>query len=202
MIPILIFLHGCGSGIATGNGLIFKELKDWSYLGRSERRLLETFKSEKRAELEIWSIDPRKFPVQTYRNLHYIDPTIDCPATGCPDPTSSTFQEYYRPFCNYAEACWRFLYIESGQGKYREIFSRPFWPLERSGARIPLRISEQQQQDGLPLCIELAGIDFLYQQENQLPDIDMSRNKFVFRYCYNGKTYEVNKVYSVPIKNK
>ena len=200
LIPCLMLMSACQLMAQADNeskDLTFRVIEQDGYL-RDNSKLLETFQSEYGP---FSPVDPRRFRYQAYQGLYIVEPQIDCPDSGCPNLTSEQFKEYYRPLCNYADACWHYIFSQDNQEKYQVVFSKPFW---RSGkeTRIIIRASEQEQ-NGLPLCIEYVAYDFFYQRDFELPSFDDKKERLVYRYCYNSSQnfYNFNKVYIVPIKD-
>jgi hypothetical protein len=170
--------------------ITFQEVRQKGYL-KDNPTLLEHFKT-----VGDWPpTDPRRFRYTAYRGLHFVEPQVDCPQEGCPDLTVEEFRTYYRRNCNYADACWEYIYIKDGNA-YREVFSGPFW---RSGleTRIPLFVSKQEQ-GGFPLCVEYKATYFPKRDEKP-PNFDDRTERLITRFCWDDaqKIYTFNGVRAI-----
>lgn len=196
---LAIALQSCQfMNVQAEQGLTFKTLENWQLLGQENPELLKVFVKDN--QVDLTETNPQRFGYQSAQGLYFIDPPIDCPVTGCPDLSGGDFdmKQYYRPYCNDWDACRRYVYVKDGKGSYREAWASPIWLKDGFEDRIIIRVSEQMQNN-LPLCFELAARDF--SERNQYSDIDANQERFITRYCQEGKSYTVNKIYKVPFKN-
>lgn len=173
----------------TEGQLTFEAKNNWNYAAKiAPTNFLEFFR-EKEIHSD-WLGDPRRFQMMKINKvgqkypMYLLDPSVDCPETGC--------RRDHRPFCG-TGGCSYFIYIEEEQGKYRKVFEKLF---RAEGALDNFFKVSRQMKDGLPACIELNGID--YDTYSKKPtNRDVEREMFVSRYCYNGRQYLLNRLYKV-----
>jgi hypothetical protein len=179
--------------IAQSDGeLNFEIHKNWDYAvkvtppGMIEQVRKENIDSD-------WIGDPRRFPVLKIQNFaqktpfYLISPTIECPERGCD-------MSYNLPLCGGSGGCTYLGYIEKN-GVYKKVFDKLFWLQGSDNPNV-----SKQLKEGLPACLELPGYDF-EARERGLPQ-QKEDQRFVSRYCYNGKNYVLNRLYLVPIPKK
>lgn len=142
-----------------------------------------------------WIGDPKRFQIIKIdqfglKSLYFIDPYIPCPQEGC---KNQELWNSYHPLCGATGGCSYFLYIQEN-GQYRKLFGQLFW---RQGEKDNFLKISRQVKDGLPTCLELIGFD----GEVKLNGLPSHRDdqRFVSRYCYDGREYVLDRLYLVPM---